>query len=367
MKKIFYSIIILTSLGFALPSCSEWTEIEADLIDVPGRSDEYYADLRAWKATALDREVSFGWFGGWTGLGASLSSSLIGLPDSMDVVSIWGDWMNLTEARAKDLKRAQEVMGLKVMACTFAQRVGEGFTPADSNAKDYWGWDPEETGLKDEPTESQQLAIRKYARAMAEKVIELGYDGLDLDYEPNFGHVGDLASSKPRMRVFMEELGKYFGPKSGTNRLLAVDGEPQTLPKEAGPYCTWFIVQAYDCTGYKNLNMRLKTTIDNFAGVMEPKEVAKRYIATENFEKAIYNTTGGREFTQEDGSVVRSYAGMAGWQPLYSPAGGKEERFAKGGCGTFHMEYAYTAPNQSGFYPFVRETIRIMNRPKSTN
>lgn len=356
MKKSIQYITFIICSFCVIVSCNDWTDVEAEKIDIPGKSDKYYADLRAWKENREDRGVSFGWFGGWTGVGASLSSSLIGLPDSMHMVSIWGDWKNINDARRIDLERAQKIKGLKVMACSFTENVGDGLTPADQTVADYWGWDPSESGLHSEPTEKQEKAIRKYATEMASLIISLGYDGFDIDHEPNYGGSGDLASSRPRLKVFIEELSKYFGPKSGTGRMLAVDGEPQSMPKEVGPCFDWFIVQAYDCTSYTNLNSRLASTIKNYDGVLTPAEVAKKYIATENFEKAIYNTTGGANFRQEDGSVVKSFAGMAGWQPLYNG-----ERLKKGGSGVYHIEYEYAVPGKGGFYPFTREAIRIMN------
>lgn len=355
MKKPIQYIMFIICLAFVAASCSDWTDVEANKIDTPGKSDQYYADLRAWKENPGDRGVTFGWFGGWTGVGASLSSSLIGLPDSMDMVSIWGDWKNINEARRIDLERAQKIKGLKVMACSFTENVGDGLTPSDQTVLQYWGWDPKESGLHDEPTENQKKAIRKYATEMANLIISLGYDGFDIDHEPNYGGSGDLASSRPRLKVFIEELSKYFGPKSGSGRFLAVDGEPQSMPKEVGPCFDWFIVQAYDCKSYTNLNSRLSNTINNYSGVLSPAEVAKKYIVTENFEKAEYNTSGGANFSQEDGTIVKSFAGMAGWKPLY-----QSERLVKGGAGVYHIEYEYTAPGKSGFYPFTREAIRIM-------
>lgn len=46
---------------------------------------------------------------------------------------------------------------------------------------------------------------------------------------------------------FLDELSKEFGPKSGTGRILMVDGEPQTLNKESGPLLDYYVVQAYYC------------------------------------------------------------------------------------------------------------------------
>lgn len=360
MKNI-RTLILLFATCFLVQSCSDWTDVEAndiDIIEYPlPKSEEYYASLRAWKdENKKEGRVSFGWFGGWTGKGAQLTSSLIGLPDSIDMVSIWGDWKTMDEWKKKDLEIAQKVKGLKAFACSFTMNVGDGMTPEGADVKEYWGWDASESGLYDEPTENQKKAIQKYARAFADTINALGYDGFDIDHEPNYGGSGNLASSRPRLKVFIEELGKYFGPMSGTGKYLIVDGEPQSMPAECGKYWDWFIVQAYDCTSYRNLNSRLSTTIRNYEGFLEPAEVAKKYIVTENFEKAAYFTTGGARFLQEDGTYTRSYLGMAAWEPLING-----ERYEKGGAGVYHIEYEYTAPKYNGFYPFTRQAIRIMN------
>lgn len=357
MKTVKILSMLMVLICIMTLSCKKWTEAKSDDYNFPLNSDSYYANLRAWKAdTTGGKGITFGWFGGWTGSGTALNSSLIGLPDSMHMVSIWGDWKNINEAKRKDLVAAQTIKGLKVLACAFAMNIGDGFTPTGKSVKEYWGWDASETGLNATPTANQEQAIRKYARAISHLVDSLGYDGFDMDFEPNFGGGGDLASSGPRLKIFINELGKSFGLKSGTGKILAVDGEPQSMPAETGPYFDYFIVQAYDATSYTNLNNRLTSTVNNFSTTMKAWEVSRRYVATENFEKAAYYTTGGANFTQEDKTVTKSLAGMAGWQPLIGGV-----RYKKGGVGSYHVEYEYQVPGQNGFYPFTRNAIRIMN------
>lgn len=75
-------------------------------------SDEYYAALRAYKQT--DHQVAFGWFGGWSGEGAFMKSSLAGIPDSVDIVSIWDNGTNLSEAQRKDMAFCQNMKGTKL-------------------------------------------------------------------------------------------------------------------------------------------------------------------------------------------------------------------------------------------------------------
>lgn len=67
MKKIIY-IILLLIVPFT--SCSDWTDVETENIQAPiDRGEEYFKNLRAYKSTMFDRQITFGWFGGWTASG----------------------------------------------------------------------------------------------------------------------------------------------------------------------------------------------------------------------------------------------------------------------------------------------------------
>ena len=97
MKVRYIYIALVALLGGIFWGCSDWTEVESkDFFNPP--TDSYYEALREYKKS--DHEISFGWFGNWTGVGASLVNSMRGIPDSVDLVSIWGNWSNITEAHS---------------------------------------------------------------------------------------------------------------------------------------------------------------------------------------------------------------------------------------------------------------------------
>lgn len=360
MKHLLYiAYIAIASLALG---CSEWTEMERLSFDKPEPGDEYYAQLRAYKNSK--HPIAFGWYGAWSGVGASLYSSLIGIPDSVDVVSIWGNAYGLTEAQKADLKFCQEVKGTKFMTCLLLGDIGKGYTPAEvtdnweakgyASAKDatidYWGY-------ADGTKESYEKAIRKYANAICDSVYKYNYDGFDIDFEPNFGAKGDLVKHNDRLKIFVEELGKRLGTQSGTGKLLAVDGEPQSMPKEVGKFFNYFIVQAYYSPGDHDLDTRLAKTIANYEGKLTAEEVANKYVVTEDFEKGGYATNGGKtEFKDREGNVMPSLIGMARWKPIIN---GKVVQ--KGGIGTYHMEYDY---NNVPEYKWLRQGIQIMNPSK---
>lgn len=359
LHKILFGVMGLTLFFVA---CEDWTKTTpiqpTQLVGALNtiKTEEYYANLREYKKS--DHPISFGWYGNWTGSGASLQGSMAGLPDSVDVVSMWGRWANPTKEQLEDLRFCQEVKGLKALVVFIVQDLGSGnITPAPHNesnetVKKYWGWD-------DNDDKSIHAAIEKYANAICDTIDKYNYDGFDIDFEPNYGHRGNLSGHNDRMMTFVKTMGKRIGPKAetekGRERLFVIDGEPQSMPPESGPYFNYFIVQAYQCGSDNNLDSRLAGTIRNFKGVLSPEEVAKKYVVTENFES--YASTGGVDFTDRYGNKYMSLEGMARWTPIIN---GK--KVPKGGIGTYHMEYEYTIPGYGTVtYPFLRKGIQIMN------
>src|SRR3712207_2449929 len=95
----YYTLLLALSAGFALTSCSDMTEVEAKEFDHVGgyntlndeKSEKYYADLRAYKQSAVNygRPVAFGWFSNWSPAGTYRRGYLTSMPDSMDIVSMW--------------------------------------------------------------------------------------------------------------------------------------------------------------------------------------------------------------------------------------------------------------------------------------
>ena len=389
MKKLLY--VILAAMGALMfVQCSDWTEMEPKFTEpVNINGEDYYKALREDKEghgfcpqreyKKSDHQVVFGWYSEWTGTGTNMNNQLRGIPDSMDIVSLWGNAFNLTEAQKSDLKEVREKKGTRVLYCQHIMDIGRAHTPASVEndfivdgvqyaskgeaMAAYWGWYegwPNRNGYGDTSPEGIEKAIRKYARVIADSIIKYGYDGFDIDYEPNFDHRGNMSGSDENMLLFIQTLGERIGPKSGTDRLLVIDGEPQSIVSESGPYFNYFIVQAYDSpgdnTGRDNLDSRLNSTIRNFDGHLTAEEVAKKYIVTENFEK--WALSGGADFTDRYGNKMKSLEGMARWTPIIN---GK--KCVKGGVGTYHMEYEYTIDGTEESYPYLRNAIRIMNPP----
>lgn len=326
MKK-YISIILLPALALLYASCSDWNDIEPQNIQKPIENiDEYYQNLRTYKKS--DHQICFGWYGGWTGIGASRASRLSSVPDSVDFIGLWGNMWHrekMTPEKAEDLKFVREVKGTQILVTTLL------------------GWTGKE--LPDIPEENWakgQEGLIAYAKALAEEIIDLGFDGLDIDYEPTIGGPADVRDC-PRgedMVAFVKELGKYFGPQSGTDRILVIDGQNDLLPAEVGHYFNYAIAQAYGRSSFD----RLQSDYSKIKTIFKPEQ----FIVTENFES--YWSTGGVPFSHPKLGSIPSLLGMAYWQP-------KEGR--KGGVGSYHMEYEYSNPETD--YKYLRQAIQIMN------
>lgn len=366
MNKITHYIKTLCAIVALVPAvtaCSDWTETEVSNpvdLTVTNRDAKYYENLREYKKS--DHPVAFGWFGNWTGNGAKMENCLMGLPDSVDFVSLWGNFKNINDNQKEDLRKVQTIKGTKVLICFLVFDIGDQITPelpkeeSDKGTswtewrRKFWGWGDDES--------SQLAATEKYANAICDTIDKYNYDGFDLDAERDYAQPfetqRELWLNPKVMEVFLKTLSKRIGPKSGTGRMLVVDGQPETMPLELFDHFDYFILQAYNSTNFTGLNNRANYQYNYYKDKMSAEELCKRLIVCENFEN--YAREGGVNFTLPDGTKMKSLAGMAYWNPTIN---GKVYR--KGGVGTYHMEYEYDAKGSVNTYPFLRQAINIMN------
>lgn len=323
MNGIYKTILLIFTAVAIVSSCSDWVMPENIVIqDLTGteKSEEYYADIRAFKKT--DHQISFGWFGFWNG-GTSTSArgSLRSLPDSLDIVSIWGDKYNLSQNHIDDMRYVQEKLGTRVTFTLFSHNMSNLF----------------KGGVCPFPNEAEY--IPQAAKALADSIAKYGYDGIDFDHECSGN---DLFYNKDNMTTLLREMRKNIGP----DKLIMVDGHLNLITEEGWSYCNYAISQAYNTTGPSKLDSRFNAV----KKYIRPEQ----FIVTENFES--YWKNGGVNYTDKDGNKMPSLLGMAHWQP-----DGIEGH--KGGCGAYHMEYEYVHNPE---YKWLRKAIQIMN-PAKTN
>jgi len=326
MNKFFKNILFSVLSTIAFSACD--TEIENIQIQRPIEHDEaYYENLRAYKNSK--HQIAFGWFGHWTAMGSSPSKYLSSIPDSVDIISIWGDWTNLTPEKKEDLKQLQQIKGTKVMFTIFAHEIPE-------------------------PFDATPEGIKAYAYSYIDSINKYGYDGIDLDYEPGYGGKGEFVNpdnpnsssltqkGKDNMEIFVRALAEHTGPSSGTGKLLVIDGVPNALNQGLPELFSYGISQSYNSSGDNDLQNRFQSAY-NIGWKPE------QFIFTENFE-SYWSTGGNPNYRDKEGNVMNSLKGMAGFNPTQGP---------KGGCGTYHMEYEYNHTDKE--YKYLREAIQIMN------
>lgn len=368
MKHLYKFLLGLLVLPIALTACNDWVETEiknpADLI-MSNKTEDYYARLREYKKS--DHPVAFGWFGNWTGTGASYENSLKGLPDSVDFVSLWGNWRNPSQAMLADLDYVQKKKGTKVLISFLVLDIGDQITPEmpqeekDNGTTDrewrhkFWGWDYK--------LENRLIAVERYANALCDTIDKYGYDGFDLDAEPNMKHPFETQkelwdNNGQVITKFVETMSKRLGTKEGSGKMLVVDGEPDALPDSLFHNFDYLILQAYSTyfiQANRHLDSRFNKQYEHFKNVATPAEIARKIIVCEDFES--HAKTGGLDFKLPDDRIVNSLSGFSLWNPSI---GGKQYR--KGGVGTFHMEYEYKVSAQgTDTYPALRRAIQIQN------
>lgn len=361
MKKQIGYIILSALAVLSLANCSKWVTPEAMYSEPENiNGEDYYAALREYKSS--DHVKCFGWYSSWTAIGKDMKNYLIGLPDSMDVVSHWMPVESyaqpLSEAQRKDLKAVQK-KGTKVLFCLFFKDLGFRMTPGLEAAENTfpseqykqtmqarWGWYERQYDGSPDADE----AIRKYARALKDYVVENGYDGIDFDYEVNFGERGNLVESTQALHVLLTELSKYMGPKSDSGLILAVDGEPQTLAAESGPLLDYYIIQAYYCPGDHRLDERFTRLYNKFSSVEDEATVLKKLFWTEDFEK---KQDGRQEFIYRDGTVT-DYS-IEGMSRYYRDIDG--QKVSVGGYGAYRFDIIGSIDE----YALMRRMIQGVN------
>lgn len=315
----------------AFASCD--TDIENKEIEKPYTySDLYYQNLRDYKKS--DHSIAFGWFAQY-GAENSLGVRFMGLPDSLDICSLWGGIPAKGSDTEKEMRFVQKVKGTKMIAVAITRIDAETdeheFKKAYLEAKAMPAGEERDAALN--------RAIEMYAEYFIDQVFENDLDGFDADYEPE----GDFLSGNYFLH-FMNHIAKYMGPNPDItkaerlalirerygaevanqegvcDKLLCVDA-PGDPSQNLAPICDYYFKQAYGggtSTGWP-------------------------------IEKVVFCCNMGDGW---QGAMRDMYT-----QARYQPSKGR-----KGGFGAFfiHRDYNVHDNNPSPYFRF-RECIQIQN------
>lgn len=303
---------------------------------------KYLEDLLAYKAS--DHPLMFGWFNAWNPSSPEKEFSLSALPDSVDWVSNWGSSWGLDDAKKADLAEAQS-RGIRMTIGWIIENVGNGITAPEG------GW----LQYKDaEGKVDVHKAIDVYVEALCDSIRKYNYDGMDVDYEPQFmspfkpgNHCGDWNATdlidhialiscdregnKGRENYFFtrmrEELDK-LSKEMGKPLMFNINGSLRWLDPEVVHVFDYFIAQSYN-----NAYSSWVSSIDRYKSKgVDPK---KQLLLTESFE----NNPGNAE------KFVENYA-----QAVFN--------HDIAGIGAYHInEDMRWGPD----YKHVRDAISVMN------
>lgn len=371
--------IIISALVLILGTAFSCTEPEAlNLQPEYKYTDAYYEALRAYKKS--DHSICYLWFADY-GVPSSPAYRFAGIPDSVDVVSLWGgipkegtlDRKEMYEMREK---KGTKIVGVKIIRLahtkylpdwalnievptymngyednkgytetyqlTYDERIAAGDSEtiaaaaaesaarmagtraliADMNAN------PSRTLKEGTTEENPEWVYPEWciyaAESIMDEIRENDLDGYDLDYEPE----GDALSGE-KMRTFLQYLSQYIGPASpNPEMILAVDGNQP--PAGTENLCTYWIAQSYGQT--------LSDSRFNREGWKN-----SQLIFTENIGD--YWASGGNMLQQ------------AAFQPS---TGGR-----KGGFGAFHGQRDYNTTDSGADkdtpYGHLRKAIQLQN------
>lgn len=324
--KIMKYIMPLLLIACMFASCDNDVE-NATVVAPTTYGPQYYKNLRDYKKS--DHSIAWGWFADYT-QSTSLATRFLGLPDSLDICSLWGgipsddsthvDTHYLPEVY-REMKYVQEVKGTKLVVPTIIRiRTRPEFYDS------IWV-------KQNDP----QAAMRAYAQDLLRPIFENGLDGIDMDYEPE----GDPLSGG-NLDYFVEYVGQFVGPmaspdstftypdgytiKGNPNMLLCIDYYGSAPSSNTNKFTNWYVNQTYGGS---------------------PGRVPFSGCPT---EKVVYTENVGDNWKAAECGQLLNYA-------RYQPSTGR-----KGGFGAFfmHRDYINTGYGCSN-YANMRHGIQIQN------
>ena len=349
MKFLRYLLPFMV-LGIVVASCDTDQE-STDVVGPYTYSPLYYQNLRDYKAS--DHSIAWGWFADYM-QSNSMATRFLGLPDSMDIVSLWGGIPTTDSTLAdghylpdveKEMRFVQQTKGTKFVVPTIIRI---------RNFPEFY----DSIWVK---KNDQQEAMRQFAGYLLAQIFVNDLDGVDLDYEPE----GDPLSGS-NLDYFVEFLGKFVGPKaSATCRYVAKLQRTRWVEKKMEDGTVKKVKESY-YDDYEIVGDSTKLLCIDYYGSApgdKTNEYTNWYVnqtygggpgglpfAGCPTEKVVYTENVGDNWRSPEAGKLLTYA-------RYQPAKGR-----KGGFGAFfmHRDYINTGYGCSN-YANMRHGIQIQN------
>lgn len=247
--------------------------------------ETYYQNLREWKKAAFDkdgiaaRSISYIFFADY----GSMAFRFADIPDSIDVINLWGGVPKFGSLDYQEMKACQQVKGMKLVGCRITRLlennswVMEAEVPSFMKAYEKYKYDNMGRVLSGKMTEQELESAARDAGSAAcaadaaahktvdengnypewviyaakpilDEIEKYGLDGYDLDYEP-MGN-GEPFNDGTCFATFVKYLAQFIGPKSvNPETLLIIDRNSGAGSAEFAPLCNFWIYQKYGSTG----------------------------------------------------------------------------------------------------------------------
>ncbi len=314
--------------------------------------ETYYQNLREWKKAAFDkdgiaaRSISYIFFADY----GSMAFRFADIPDSVDVINLWGGVPKFGSLDYQEMKACQEVKGMKLVGCRITRLlennswVMEAEVPSFMKAYEKYKYDNMGRVISGKMTEQELESAARDAGSAAcaadaaahktvdeegnypewviyaakpilDEIEKYGLDGYDLDYEPMGS--GEPFNDGVCFATFVKYLAQFIGPKSANpETLLIIDRNSGAGSAEFAPLCNFWVYQKYGGLGGAS-----QATQSDFGSNLNRESgwVPAQIIVTENVGDTYGNGCGVLEQ-------------MAGYQP--STCG--QQYGHKGGFASFH-------------------------------
>lgn len=369
---------LIPAFALALVTMFSCTKVEPLQLQPENKyTDAYYAALKAYKKS--DHSIFYMWMGDY-GSPTTLANRFAGVPDSVDVVSLWGGIPPKGSFDYNEMHQMREKKGTRVVAVKIVHLSHTNSTWAkEAGVPSYFNGYAEKKGYNEVYEETYGAAIAEgqeenAAKAAAESaahiaglqavirdvnanavrtlkkgstaenpeweypewcvyagnnlldmVFDNDLDGFDLDFEPDSDVLDEI-----KMVTLLQYMAQYLGPKSGSGKLLIVDGKKPHV--EVAELLDYHIEQTYKLTS---------SNFDNYFNI--PGWKNSQLIIAESMEECWMN--GGQLMN------------MGAFRPS---EGGR-----KGGVAAYHGQRDYNTTDSGSDntvpYGHVRRAIQLQN------
>lgn len=356
--KTYKFILPAMVMGAMLASCDNDIETIKDqgheIVPPTKYSELYYQNLRDYKKT--DHEIAFAWFSNYGG-SPSMHARFAALPDSIDLVSLWGG-IPSHPIDVKEMREAQTIRGIRFMPVDICR-----INKVDEALPHKKHWLEVLDKIKNGEFNSQQgdsakkVVMVEMGLYYVDEVFNNDLDGYDIDFEPEGDPVqGELfytmldemakylgpnpnITKEERYQLILDRYGKEVADKPGScDKLLCIDAYGQDPGAEhCEPLIDYFLSQDYN-------------GIINRGGYPTEKVVHCMSVGEDwNNDPEVTSRSVGNYYTKKG----RLYD-WARWEPSN---GGR-----KGGFGAFILNNDYTVTALNPFpYARFRDCIQICN------